>query len=172
MRVVVMDILQYRGWILWTFKRQLNISFLACLCRRRDRARLEMNRIFGEVIQARRASKRSPDEEEEDVLGILLTTTYKWGLIDMWHGRHKTTLTATSPSPSSIPLSILPCSLLPLPLSLSISYQEWSAADRWWNRWDVDWVSPGWPTHLLFHEYLARVLPSKKQEVAGLCMCM
>lgn len=55
----------------------LNVSLPACLCRRRDRARLEMNRIFGEVIQARRANKGSPDEEEEDILGILLNTTYK-----------------------------------------------------------------------------------------------
>ena len=145
MRVVVMDILQYRGWILWTFKRQLNISFLACLCRRRDRARLEMNRIFGEVIQARRASKRSPDEEEEDVLGILLTTTYKWVLIDMWHGRHKTTLTATSPSPSSIPLN--PSLLPPSPSSLPLHFLP-GMVSRWQMMKSLGcWLGFSWPAN-------------------------
>ena len=71
MRVVTMDILttQKMPW--------LNVSACLCIRRRRDHARLEMNRIFGEVIQARRANKGSPDEEEEDILGILLNTTYK-----------------------------------------------------------------------------------------------
>lgn len=43
--------------------------------RKRDKARLEMNKIFGDVIQKRRASQSGG--HEVDVLDILLHTTYK-----------------------------------------------------------------------------------------------
>ena len=43
--------------------------------RRRDKARLEMNRIFGKVIQKRRASQSGG--HEVDVLDTLLHETYK-----------------------------------------------------------------------------------------------
>lgn len=45
--------------------------------RRRDRARLEMNRIFSEVIQHRR--ERPSETYEDDILNTLLHATYKDG---------------------------------------------------------------------------------------------
>ena len=42
--------------------------------KKRDRANQEMNQIFAKIIQKRR---ESPNVEEDDILGFLMSTTYK-----------------------------------------------------------------------------------------------
>ena len=42
--------------------------------KKRDKANQEMNQIFAKIIQKRR---NSPDTEEDDILGFLMNTTYK-----------------------------------------------------------------------------------------------
>ena len=50
------------------------ISFLL-LSRKRDKARLEMNDIFKEVIRKRRENQ--DEEHEDDILNTLMNATYK-----------------------------------------------------------------------------------------------
>lgn len=60
----------------WVQMERLGLKqFVYLLSRKRDKARMEMNQIFCEIIKKRR--ERVVSEHEDDILDYLLHATYK-----------------------------------------------------------------------------------------------
>ena len=65
-------------------------------------------------------------------------------------------------------------SVLFVPLSLCIIIvlythcaQGWPTSVRWWDSWNVNWISIGWAAHIIYYQCLVRFLLGQAQRSAG-----